>query len=293
MGIGGNAVDAAVATAFCIGVVNPASSGMFGGSFMLVSMKNSTDTIEEMIDMREAAPSAGNSTMFASASSAYGGLAIAVPSEVKGYYLAWQRHGRLEWRQLVQPSIDLATNGFQVPPYTAHSLASHWDELRTQKTFVDIFGGPNGEPLKAGDIAVNTRQGRILKEIAEKGPAAIYTEEMARTIAQEIQDKGGIVTFEDIIHAEPVIRTPAKGKAFGYDITTASPPSSGALNILILHILERLNESPPLPSSGSLGLHHIVESMKHAFGMRMSLSGKSILFIGINHLFSFLISDTL
>ena len=269
---GGNAVDAAVATAFCIGVVNPASSGLFGGSFMLVRMKNSTGVIEEMIDMREAAPAAANSTMFTSegTSSTTGGLAVAVPSELKGYYLAWQRHGRLTWSRLVQPSINLAKKGFHVTPYTAHSLRSRWEVYKKQQAFVDVFGGPDGEPLKAGDVAVNVRISETLMDIAEFGPAAIYNEEKAKIIATEIQDQGGVVTAEDFMHAAPVLRTPVKGKAFGLDITTAAPPSSGALNILILNILERM--SPPLPASGNLGLHQIVEAMKHAMALRMSLS---------------------
>ena len=287
---GGNAVDAAVTVALCIGVVNPASSGLFGGSFMVLRMrKDDGSFVEEFIDMRESAPAAANATMYESKSSSVGALAVAVPCELKGYFLAHSRHGRLSWREVVQPVLDLARRGFELPPYTAHSLVSSWSTLSKDKVTRSIFGvrkSSNGDtttpsdagasgPVRVGSVVINWRQVETLQEIAERGPAALYDEEAAQAIAAEIQQGGGIITAEDLMRVEPVLREPARAEnIFGFDIITASPPSSGALVILMLRLLERQMQ-PPLGASisdQSLSVHKIVESMKHAFSMRMSMS---------------------
>ena len=274
--LGGNAVDAAVAVGICIGVVNPSSSGLFGGSFMVVRMKKEDgELVEEMIDMREAAPGAANETMYLAdgVSSRMGATAVAVPCELKGLHLAWQRHGSAAWAELVRPSIELA-RGFAVCPYLAHSLQSSWEVLKEDEQIRAVFGGADGQPLRVGEIARNERQAATLELIASQGPDALYSEEAATRIAAEIQAKGGIITKDDWMRSAPVIREVAKATdVMGFDIITAPPPSSGALNVLMLRVLDRLADlGPPQPSSGAMGVHRIAEAMKHAFALRMSLS---------------------
>jgi hypothetical protein len=120
---GGNAVDAAIATALCQGVLNPQASGAGGGHFMLIRLPNGT---AECIDAREFAPGAANETMFVDRpdASISGGLAVAVPLELRGMWTAHHRHGRLPWKRLFQPAIKLAASGFPAHPYLGALFAA-------------------------------------------------------------------------------------------------------------------------------------------------------------------------
>eukprot|EP00850_Spirogloea_muscicola_P007973 SM000041S15532 [mRNA] locus=s41:663980:665312:- [translate_table: standard] len=146
---GGNAVDAAVATAFCQGVVGPQASGIGGGAFMLVRMADGT---AEAIDMREEAPAAASENMYKHDRTAAvsGGLASGTPGELAGLHVAWERHGRLPWARLVRPAAELA-EGFEVRPFLAASLESSKDVILAFPSVRDVFA-PGGRVLRAGDM---------------------------------------------------------------------------------------------------------------------------------------------
>lgn len=124
---GGNAVDAAIATLFCVGVVNPQNSGIGGGSFMTIIQKKKRVTYGDCIDGREVAPLAATETMFGSnpAKAAEGPLSIAVPGELAASYAAWKAYGKLKWEDLVMPAATLASNGVRVTKALAAMLKQY------------------------------------------------------------------------------------------------------------------------------------------------------------------------
>lgn len=144
--LGGNAIDAAIATCLCLGVLNPMASGIGGGGFMLIRLANGTS---EVIDSREEAPSAAHQDMYngTDASSVKGGLSVAVPGELAGLYLAWQRYGKLTWNDLFRPAINFAENGFKVSEYLAVAINASSADILSSPTLSSVFA-PSGTPLK-------------------------------------------------------------------------------------------------------------------------------------------------
>ena len=267
----GTAVDAAVATALCLGVTHPHSSGVGGGCFLVIydALRNKS----EVIDARETAPQQASETMFVGNPSAAvtGGLAAAVPGELAGLYLAWQRHGALPWARLVQPAAQMADDGIVV---------DHQLELAISSTATDIAGNyalaamlmPNGVPLKRGDTMRNPALAATLRDVAARGPGpAFYSGAAARAMAADAQAAGGCLTSADFGLYSPVIREPLISSAMGHTIIGAPPPSSGGVAVAL--IASFLSGYPdPLPTlSPGLATHRTAEAFKHAFAARMAL----------------------
>ena len=162
---GGNAVDAAVTTALCLGVVRPFSSGLGGGGFMLVSLANGTDAV---IDAREEAPAAATERMYVGTPEAAltGGLAVAVPSELQGLRMAWERYGAAPWRDNVLPVAALAEGGFAVDAEVADAIAFSADKLRQFEAAAALFL-PGGEPPEAGATMSNPKLAATLRAVAD------------------------------------------------------------------------------------------------------------------------------
>lgn len=236
---GGNAVDASITTALCQGIMSPAASGLGGGHFMVIRSPNGTT---EVIDAREPAPAAANETMFSGNPEAAvnGGLAIAVPLELKGLWLAHQRHGSIPWADLVTPVIPLAQTGFPLHPYLADEIGDgEW--LKPYPTLYETFmiqDGPRWRPPAVNESCCARPQlAATLLRIADGGPDAVYTGQAGQTLAGEIQAAGGIVTAQDLLLAQPVVKQPITAQVWGYELAVPPPPSSGATVILALHIL--------------------------------------------------------
>eukprot|EP00898_Chlorokybus_atmophyticus_P002614 jgi/Chlat1/3353/Chrsp23S03664 len=266
---GGNAVDAAIATALCLGVVHPMSSGIGGGAFMLIRLANGTT---EVIDSRETAPAAASEDMFVAnpEKAVAGGLAVAVPGEVAGLHLAWQRYGQLPWARLFEPSIKLA-EGFKIGLPLAAAIEAEQEAIMNDPGLRGMLA-PDGELLEAGDTCLRAELAKTLRVLADEGPQAMYSQDgvIGKQLVEDIQQAGGIITSEDIIGYHPVIREPLVTDAFGYTVIGAPPPSSGgAAMSLILHMMEGFME--PFAGLGPLATHRLVEAFKHAFALRMSL----------------------
>ncbi|KAJ7525923.1 hypothetical protein O6H91_17G075100 [Diphasiastrum complanatum] len=265
---GGNAVDAAVATALCEGVFNSMASGIGGGAFMLLRLANGT---VEAYDMREVAPIAASENMYAKNPSGKkdGPLSIGVPGEVAGLYLAWQRHGKLPWRRLFQPAIDYAIKGYPVHPYLASSIRSHAEQILASDGLREIYA-PGGKLLQIGDSVYHKELGNTLESIARHGPGVLYNGTLGRKVAADVQSAGGILTFEDFQEYKVQIREPVKGDIHNFTVLGMPPPSSGgAALILILNILLRYNTISN--TINALDLHRTIEAFKHAFAVRMNL----------------------
>lgn len=321
---GGNAVDAAVATALCLGVANPASSGIGGGMFMVihadrkhhekrwnvaatahdatsangsnasirrpdfVDARNASspgyaddEKITEVIDAREVAPDGAYRDMYLQpnvppTASVKGGLAVAVLGELRGLELAHARHGSLDWSVVVEPALRLARDGVIVTNHLSIDIAN-------QKNNIVKYGltglgklltrdGLSQTMLKEGDLLKNPTLAKTLEAVMEEGADAIYKGERARNLAADIQAAGGIVTEEDLNRYKATLRSPLISEASGFSIVGVPPPSSGGATIIgILRFLSGFS-SPMASLADTLSIHRLVEGMRHAFAIRMSLS---------------------
>lgn len=308
---GGNAIDAAVTVALCLGLVNPASSGIGGGAFMLIrgtprqplpplpdhidardptnNNNYDTDPILEVVDCREVAGQYANTTMYQGKhnnASVWGGLAIPVLGELKCLELAHAKFGKLTWSQVVEPVVELAEEGFPVGHYLAHQIQiiakkfqqqepnkrSSFDHLRKAFTRHDSWKNP----LVEGDLYKNFELTETLQRIRDQGvTAAIYEGNTAETIAREIQntDGGGIITANDIRSYRATLRSPLIVPSLhGFAMVGVPPPSSGGATVLgIARFLAGFTE-PLAAFPETLSQHRFVEACKHAFAIRMSLS---------------------
>ncbi|GAQ91012.1 gamma-glutamyltranspeptidase [Klebsormidium nitens] len=265
---GGTAVDAAVATALCLGVVRPEASGVGGGAFMLIRNANGS---AEVIDMREEAPSRASQDMYKGdpQKAVDGGLAVAVPGELAGLYLAWQRHGRLKWARLVEPAIKLAEGGFEVEGFLAASIAEYGSTILSNPGMAQLFA-PDGVLLQKGDVAYRKTLAQTLRRVADETPSVLHTGGLAAKLAADVRAAGGIMTAADLASYRPRIREPLRTMEMGYEVLGAPPPSSGGATVI--QILKTLSAfDMPLAALGALGTHWIAEAFKHAFAMRMSL----------------------
>lgn len=245
---GGHAVDAAIAAHAVLGLVEPQSSGLGGGGFMLVYEYDSGDlTFHEG---REVAPSGATIDMFMRdgvvmefVEAWQSGKAVGVPGAVALYGSAHEQHGRLPWKEVFAPAIRLATEGFEVSPRLADFLPRMAQFSRLAKnpeTAAYFF--PGGEPLKAGDILKNPEYAATLTRIAEEGVSAFYEGEIANAIATaaRAEPNGGTLTAADIAAYEPVKRPVICGPFRDLNICTSSPPSSGGAQIMIAGIYDHL-----------------------------------------------------
>lgn len=266
---GGHAVDAAVSTALCVGVVNPVGSGIGGGAFMIVRSSSTSKT--QAYDMRETAPGAASQNMYANnLNNKYSGaLSMGVPGEIAGLHEAWLQHGRLNWRTLFQPAIKLARDGFVVAPYLASSIAKSAKKIMNDPGLQQVFA-PNGRLLQAGDKCSNLELAQSLEAVAEQGPQAFYNGTVGEKFVKDVRDAGGILTMEDLKNYKVDIMDALAANVTGYTIYGMPPPSSGTLGMsLVLNILNSYGSSKA--AEGNLGLHRLIEAMKHMFAVRMNL----------------------
>jgi gamma-glutamyltranspeptidase/glutathione hydrolase/leukotriene-C4 hydrolase len=270
---GGNAVDASITTALCLGVVSPLSSGIGGGCFLVFHNSSSGDNV--FIDSREIAPGAATSHMFESdpLKAQNGGMAVAVLAEVKGLYLAWQRHGSgLPWKDLVLPVATVARR-WVVSPQLAAGIAHQASEFLLSGDYPELsklYVKNNGKIKVAGDVVEQPALAETLTQIAEHGPAYLY-DTMAATLAVEIRAAGGIVTEDDIRRYEPIVYPALESRFMGYRYVGAGGSSSGGAIVAgILNYMGSIAE--PLVSQGLLYTHRLVEGMKHGFAMRLHLA---------------------
>jgi gamma-glutamyltranspeptidase/glutathione hydrolase/leukotriene-C4 hydrolase len=277
----GTAVDAAVATALCLGVVHPHSSGVGGGCFIVIY--TAATGAAEVIDARETAPASAREDMFVGNPGAAlaGGAAVAVPGELAGLWLAWQRHGRLPWARLVAPAAALA-DGFTVGAQLAVAIAANRGEIAKNAALAAVLM-PRGAPLRAGETAANRALAATLRAVGAAGvPAAFYSGARAASLAADIRAAGGNFTAADLAAYAPVVRQPLRADTeLGVTLLGAPPPSSGGAAVaLIANFLG--GYALPLAGAGELRSHRLVEALKHAFAARMSLGDPFDPFVGNN-----------
>jgi len=267
---GGNAVDAAVATAFALAVVHPEAGNLGGGGFMIIA---GTGSDPVAIDYREMAPKKATEDMFVGEDGSIersrirrGALAAGVPGTVRGLALAHRLHGTLPWKDLVEPAARLATDGFILTEDLASSLEEALKgALGGFPSSRKAYGKPTGTAWQTGDRIILADLGKSLAAIAKDGPAAFYEGWIADRIVATMEAHGGLIGKDDLRGYEARVREPLRGSYRGHEILSMPPPSSGGVALLeILGLVEPLElrkESPDSPRT----LHLLTEAMRVAF----------------------------
>ncbi len=237
---GGNAVDAAVATAFTLGVVEPHASGIGGGGFMSIYLAKSRKV--EVIDYRETAPRKAIPRLYespgVSEGMATGIKSVAVPGTLAGLTLALKKFGTMNLAEVLLPAAQIAEEGFKVSPVLSSLMKIHASRLSTDPATARIFL-KNGQPFEAGEKIYLKDLARTYRRIAEKGAELFYGGSLADALTQEMEVRAdGWITKEDLAGYRPMERSPIKGSYRGYEIL-AAPPTSGAAQVVeLLNILE-------------------------------------------------------
>lgn len=271
---GGNAADALVGTTFCVGVVGMYHSGIGGGGFMIVRTPNGT---YEDIDFRGTAPAAAFEHMYLGNvnGSIKGGLASAVPGEVRGLQYLHERYGKLSWEEVVMPAITVAREGFEV----TEDLVSYMEYATNKDGQEDFLSkdpvwavdfAPNGTRLGTGDRITRKRYANTLTRIALEGPDAFYEGPMAEFMIAALRKVNGTMTMQDLKNYTVVIRKPIEIEYRGYKLHSCGAPSSGPVALAVMKIVEGYKDFG-WSSSLNLSTHRLDEAMRFGYGMRANL----------------------
>jgi gamma-glutamyltranspeptidase/glutathione hydrolase len=259
---GGNAVDAAVATAFALAVTHPAAGSIGGGGFMVIHPAKGEPVV---IDYREIAPGAATKTMFKKEDSVYSHRAVGVPGTVRGLALAHQRYGKLPWQDVVTPAVKLAGDGFRLDEHHAGSLNNVLAAAMDMPELQRVFGRAGGGKWSPGDRLVQPDLAKTLRLIADRGADAFYRGAIADLLASEMKAGGGLITKDDLDKYQAVARQPIHGTYRGYDVYGPPPPSSGGVCLtMMLNILENFDLKQH-DRFASETLHLMIEAMRRAY----------------------------
>jgi len=270
---GGNAVDAAVATAFALAVVEPAAGNIGGGGFMLVRLADGKSTF---FDYRETAPGKATREMYIKPdgkldeqASVIGYRSVAVPGTVAGLALALKTRGTMKLAEVMQPAIRLAAEGFPVSEKLAREFTDERGDLQKFSISSRIFLS-KGKMYRVGDTLRQPELAATLKRIAKNGPGEFYQGETARMLARDMAAMGGLITLDDLAQYQPKIREVLHGSYTSggqrWEVLSAPPPSSGGVAAI-----EALNMLQSVPLKGwddPQSVHMVVEVMRRVFADR-------------------------
>ncbi|MCT4606512.1 MAG: gamma-glutamyltransferase [Marinisporobacter sp.] len=270
---GGNAIDAAVATGFALGVLEPNASGLGGGGFMMVRFAETGENV--FIDFREMAPQKATADMYeldadgkpVNREYEVGAKSIAVPGEVAGLLTALEQYGTMKREEVMNPAIEYAERGFEASDVLCSIIEKKFDVISqfdsTSKLYLD-----DGLPLEAGHKIVNKDLANTLKVISKEGKDGFYKGEIAKKIVEEVQKHGGIITQDDLANYEVKMREPVVGTYRGYEIVSAPPASSGGTHVIeLLNIMENY-DMKDLGFNTANSWHAWAEGMKMMYADR-------------------------
>lgn len=266
---GGNAIDAAVATALTLGVVDSHNSGIGGGCFILIRWADGTVSA---IDGREMAPAKAHPQLFIRDGKAQpqlsksGPLAAGIPGSLKAYEAIVARGGKLSLADALAAGIGYAEGGFSVDRVFATRLSATADKLRQYPASKAIFLKPDGETYSEGDVLVQTDLANTYRKIAEQGSAYFYGGDFAKAVGDWMAKNGGIISVQDFENYHLTEREPIESEYRGYTIYGFPPPSSGGAHVA--QILNILGQFDLTEASEGDRYHLLAESMKLAFADR-------------------------
>lgn len=278
---GGNAIDAAVAAGFALGVAEPNSSGLGGGGFMVIRSAKTGETI--FIDFRERAPKnsapemwiVGEDGKVIGNQKVEGGKAAGIPGEVAGLLYALENYGTMSREQVIRPAANLARNGFVVTPTLSGDMKNQFDRLEKYPETAKVFLNEEGLPYEPGDKFVNKDMAKTLDLIIKKGKDGFYKGEVANAIVNTLNKYDGVFTLEDLANYKPIVKKPVVGNYRGYEIISSpSPSSGGAIVVEILNILENFDVAG-LEVNSPEYLHLFSEAYKLAYSDRAKYMGDS------------------
>ncbi len=284
---GGNAIDAAIATAFALAVTLPRAGNIGGGGFMMVHIEETDQQFA--LDYRELAPELATRDMYLDANGDvdrqkawFTHQSAGVPGTVAGMYLAWEKWGSLKWKTLLEPAIRLADKGMSVSYDLGTNLQNRLDRLTKNPITKQYLYKKDGSAYKAGEILRQRDLAKTLKLIARKGAKGFYQGKTADLIVADMQANDGLITHADLKNYQAIIREVVSGEfsvqgventVDNYEIVSMPPPSSGGIHIIqMLNTLEHL----PLREAGrdtAEGIHLLVEAMRVAYADRSAHLG--------------------
>ena len=269
---GGNAVDAAVATAFVLAVTFPEAGNLGGGGFITLKMGTAT----AFLDFREVAPQAASRDMYLDAAgkpipgaSLIGHRAAGVPGTVAGLWEAHRKYGSRPWPELLQPAIRLARDGFVPPQPLIDSVAESLADYAGKTNFAEYFGKVGNRRFKQPELA------RTLQRIAERGSAGFYSGRTADLIVAEMRRGNGLITHADLAAYRAIWREPLSVRWRNYTLVSAPPPSSGGIALVqLLRMKDALaKDFAGVPHNSATYVHLIAEISKRVFADRAEYLG--------------------
>jgi len=272
--MGGNAVDAAIATAFALGVLEPNASGLGGGGFMIIQLAHMDEAV--VIDFRETAPSAAGPTFFnldernrvINNETIIGGKSSGVPGEVAGLLYALENFGTMSRAQVIQPAIEWAEKGIPVTVNLFSIINDNYEKIMMMENGAELYLKDGGIPYEIGETIVLKDLADTLRIIVEKGKDGFYKGEIAEKVVAEVQKRGGVITLEDLANYDLQIRKPVVGTYRDYTILSVPPASSGGTHIIeLLNIMENFDLAT-LGDNTPETLHLWSEAMKLIFADR-------------------------
>jgi gamma-glutamyltranspeptidase/glutathione hydrolase len=271
---GGNAVDAAAAIQMSLNVVEPMMSGIGGGAFIMIYLKDKNEF--HIIDSREMAPKNVTADLFIDKATGKpipfdkrhtNGKAVGVPGTLLGFETALKKYGTMPLSHVIDPAIEQAKKGIKVNWSMASYVKDTAEKLKKNEAAASVFL-PNGKPIQEGDTLVQPDLAKTLKLIKEQGAKVFYNGEIGQAIAAEVQKQSGSMTMDDIKHYTVKEREPVRGTYRGYEVVSMPPPSSGGLTVLeILKMLEGY-DLKKMGSNSAEYLHHYLEAMHLAYADR-------------------------
>nr|XP_029729972.1 scoloptoxin SSD14-like [Aedes albopictus] len=269
---GGSVADVAVAMMICEEVACPESAGI-GGGFLLTYYHRNSGKVE-VFDAREIAAQAASQDMFVDHKNgtAHGGLAVATPGALKGYWVLHQRYGKLSWRRLVEPSIELCYSGHTVDPYMAQALQERREKVLNTPSLREIFVNPEtGDVWQLGDRFRRPLFAETLKIVADEGADALYSPKgtLLPQVLSDLNDFGSIITEKDFLDYEPRWLSPVSTKLRdGKTVYSAALPGGGTILVHMLNVLDGFKNLSP---NDPITWQRVVETFKHAYGVRTRL----------------------
>jgi gamma-glutamyltranspeptidase/glutathione hydrolase len=275
---GGNIIDAFVTASFMISVERPQSTGIGGGGFLLLYLQKENKVYA--FDFRETAPILSKSGMFLNKSgeaqpllSQEGVLAVATPGLVAGLFEIHRRFGKLPWKEIIRPAIDLARNGFPLYDHLHLALEDRKYLLAADPEAKKTFLLPNGSVPKLGTLVVQENLAKTLELIAQKGPDAFYKGAVAKSIVKTVRKKRGILSLKDLRDYRMKERTPVSAAYNELKVFSMPPPSSGGIHVIqILKMLEPYNLNG-MGAQSTDAVHLTANSMQRAFVDRAKYLG--------------------